>query len=976
MTGTEPPVFFTSTPPKFPSKNGNYPYQDPVSYRIIPGTRLEHTIMNTRTSFQEPSMTPINRRSRTQLPEIVAPGSAGSAASDITGATRTSTAGRSGTTAASLSSSTTTSATNSGTASLAFPAGEFDEYHAVVLSQIEEDEHGGNGGDSDVEGNEFDIHNDAINHSTEEIPEYECVEPEDKDRKGLTTGIARLTATGGTAVIGEVSLDGSSNPNSTSTSPYSNIKIPSAPNDWKVPTVQTAKGEPDFDSVDNPGEWPRYCYRPVFVKGGKDAGKYKHHQLPTGARPVPADGEGKREMNGWKFHYKGWESTENKYRHGATTANLFPKEMEGCLDAEVLKELGLTKKRMEHCDALFFLQLILPLCDPSRSGVDNDPRKPYYTEVEKFTNMGKAESGYGGSYGHTWKASTACDQAKFDGALIHDGVLGGSNGAIYRRWDPDNVCFSKHISEGLSATRFCELKRAKKLCHNGSSPKRGQPGYDPAYKFTLIYDTIVHNTNAITKYADENQVIDESTWGHGGYGEAGSGLTGRLLNKPKAKGGQVVIITDVGRRRPRAFMHRHKLHERAFTREGPSELHDLGSKVLDMVIESDVASATNASNTTTYTKKIFRKKPCITVDNYFINDGVLEWAGKAGLGVIGTNRRDLLPAGIKNEYLQKIPTNATMKHAKAARFTQPIVAVKDYPEGYQRVHVSFQSTSSCNIASVNALNECSMFVELRERGRGLNKRYWAIEMNHARRLYLSTYHGIDVIDHLIKNAAIFYCTWKYWHAPVNHAVSLAIVVAYDAYKECCEGVIDQEWKTEPVDFFKFRSICSIQMLRYHPGRMQYPGDNQMRAVTIVPRKKRKNSEKAQVTEQQFKKAKRSKNTRLCGDMDKLCHHVSKIITIKKPRKCAWCGIEAYSVCTVCKDESSKEVALHYNSKKGEAAGEMCFYHWHNDNKFGLGKNDCSQLLQGTKKNWKKPVASDIKDNKVHIESIKERDNAN
>ena len=59
-----------------------------------------------------------------------------------------------------------------------------------------------------------------------------------------------------------------------------------------------------------------------------------------------------------------------------------------------------------------------------------------------------------------------------------------------------------------------------------------------------------------------------------------------------------------------------------------------------------------------------------------------------------------------------------MKHAKAARFFEPIVAVKNDSRGFQSVHVSFQSTSSFNIASVNALNECTDFVELREKGRG------------------------------------------------------------------------------------------------------------------------------------------------------------------------------------------------------------------------------------------------------------------
>ena len=55
---------------------------------------------------------------------------------------------------------------------------------------------------------------------------------------------------------------------------------------------------------------------------------------------------------------------------------------------------------------------------------------------------------------------------------------------------------------------------------------------------------MVFNINAISRKADENQVIDESTWGHGGYGESGSGITTRLMNKKVCKGGQVVLIMD------------------------------------------------------------------------------------------------------------------------------------------------------------------------------------------------------------------------------------------------------------------------------------------------------------------------------------------------------------------------------------------------------------------------------------------------
>ena len=88
------------------------------------------------------------------------------------------------------------------------------------------------------------------------------------------------------------------------------------------------------------------------------------------------------------------------------------------------------------------------------------------------------------------------------------------------------------------------------------------------------------------------------------------------------------------------------------------------------------------------------------------------------------------------------------------------------------MHVSFQSTSSCNIASVNDLNECTNFVEIDKKGK--HKLQWVIEMNHARRIYLATYFWIDVLDGRIKNAHIFYRVWKYWNSPMKHFLAITI----------------------------------------------------------------------------------------------------------------------------------------------------------------------------------------------------------
>jgi hypothetical protein len=135
------------------------------------------------------------------------------------------------------------------------------------------------------------------------------------------------------------------------------------------------KGEPEFTAVDNPGNWSKYTFQAQFNRQGK----YTCHALPTGATPVPVDGKGKRTWKDWEFHYNGWYGPDDvPYRLGATRSNPFPAARKGCIDKVKLAKLGLTKERMNvgdgRPDALFFYQLILPMCDPKQSGVQGDGR--------------------------------------------------------------------------------------------------------------------------------------------------------------------------------------------------------------------------------------------------------------------------------------------------------------------------------------------------------------------------------------------------------------------------------------------------------------------------------------------------------------------------------------------------------------------------------------------------------------------------
>ena len=62
-------------------------------------------------------------------------------------------------------------------------------------------------------------------------------------------------------------------------------KIHRPPDDWQPKPLKG--NEPAFSSVDNPGGWDPYIFTSHFKNKAKT--NYTHHQLPTGARPVPED---------------------------------------------------------------------------------------------------------------------------------------------------------------------------------------------------------------------------------------------------------------------------------------------------------------------------------------------------------------------------------------------------------------------------------------------------------------------------------------------------------------------------------------------------------------------------------------------------------------------------------------------------------------------------------------------------------------
>jgi hypothetical protein len=174
----------------------------------------------------------------------------------------------------------------------------------VNLSNVLEDAAElGDGGDSDVEGDDAHEHDVALSASHLErislLEETDAVEDTDDN--------CVVLARGGTSV-GVLE-------------PF--VNIPDTPTDWVPPRQRTEKGEPNFVDIDNPGGWSQFVVRPEF--GTTAPKQYKRHSMPTGAQPVPKNPEGKRTVKDWEFFYKGWEDDDNSTgREGATSQDMLP----------------------------------------------------------------------------------------------------------------------------------------------------------------------------------------------------------------------------------------------------------------------------------------------------------------------------------------------------------------------------------------------------------------------------------------------------------------------------------------------------------------------------------------------------------------------------------------------------------------------------------------------------------------------------
>ena len=117
-------------------------------------------------------------------------------------------------------------------------------------------------------------------------------------------------------------------------------------------------------------------------------------------------------------------------------------------------------------DSLFFYQLLLPICNPSQSGIPGDPRKPFYTEVTKFLKLYKYQQGTSNGYRHNIPKVSIDEFQRWDGCMYRNGVKVGGDSEIYRRWQHKATSGNHIVQESMTLQRCHQLKYIFKLNTN------------------------------------------------------------------------------------------------------------------------------------------------------------------------------------------------------------------------------------------------------------------------------------------------------------------------------------------------------------------------------------------------------------------------------------------------------------------------------------------------------------------------------
>jgi hypothetical protein len=74
---------------------------------------------------------------------------------------------------------------------------------------------------------------------------------------------------------------------------------------------------------------------------------------------------------------------------------------------------------MQELDALFFMQILMPIMDPCHSGVEGDTRMAFYSSVLRWSNTyAHMHFNTDVTVGHQFKTIELTELVRFDGIVI------------------------------------------------------------------------------------------------------------------------------------------------------------------------------------------------------------------------------------------------------------------------------------------------------------------------------------------------------------------------------------------------------------------------------------------------------------------------------------------------------------------------------------------------------------------------------
>eukprot|EP00536_Pseudo-nitzschia_multiseries_P010260 jgi/Psemu1/25419/gm1.25419_g len=176
--------------------------------------------------------------------------------------------------------------------------------------------------------------------------------------------------------------------------------------------------------------------------------------------------------------------------------------------------------------------------------------------------------------------------------------------------------------------------------------------------------------------------------------------------------------------------------------------------------------------------KLWSSPSHLTADNFFNGDALLDWMG-----------------GLDKKYFHKenVSSASAKRCSRIARLCNSVTMLA----GLQRGTAVFIAHSRPQELAILAL--LTVLIQM---------------VSSCDR------NNLDQIDSAISRSNIGYKSWKYYHAPINHAKALPVLTAFNMYQELTGGTHGISWhlpKRQQLDFRQFKQKLAEKMLVYNPS---------------------------------------------------------------------------------------------------------------------------------------------------------------